>query len=610
VTKKTVAKTKPSVVKKQARASKRSAEASGGVPVAELDAAPTPPSDGASSKASPAPYPWLKNYATGVRWDAEFPVRSLPEFFDEAVAAHGSRDLTHFLGATMSYADMGRLANRVAAGLHKRGIGRGHRVGLFLPNTPYYIAAYFAILKTGATVVNFNPLYSVEELMGQAKDSGISAMVTLDLAVLFDKVAEVAGKGLIETVIVCPFASILPTLKGFVFRLLKRGELAHPGRSAIAERCVAWDSLIDNDGRLEPAAIKPEEDIALLQYTGGTTGLPKGAMLTHANLTINVEQMVSWNSDLRIGAERIIGILPFFHVFAMTAVMNLGLRLGATLILMPRFEIAKAVALIRKQRPTILPGVPTLFNALLNHQGVSRDHLSSLRICISGGAALPHQVRRRFEAFTGCRLVEGYGLSETSPVATCNPFVGLEKDNSIGQPLPNTIISIRSLDDPKQEMPQGESGEICIKGPQVMPGYWNRPEETADAFVDGFFRTGDVGYMDEDGFTFIIDRIKDMINASGFKVYPRRVEEAILDHDAVAEVTVIGIPDDYRGEAPKAFVRLNPGAQATAEDILAHLEPHLSKIEMPAAIEFRDELPKTMIGKPSKKELRREEGKG
>jgi len=555
------------------------------------------------------PYPWLGSYPKGVRWDTDFPVRSLPAMFDDAVARHGAKELTNFLGVTLTYAEIGDLTNRLAAGLQARGLGRGHRIGLFLPNTPYYVAAYFAILKTGATVVNFNPLYSVEELVIQARDSSISAMVTLDLAVLFDKVAELAARNLIETVVVCPFADLLPRFKGLLFRLFKRGDIARAGGSAIAGRCVTWASLIANDGHFEPAVIKPAEDIALLQYTGGTTGVPKGAMLTHANLTTNVEQMLSWNSEIRIGEERIIGILPFFHVFAMTAVMNLGLRIGATLILMPRFEIGQAVALIRQQRPTILPGVPTLFNALLNHQGVSRNDLSSLKICISGGAALPHEVRRQFKAFTGCRLVEGYGLSETSPVATCNPFEGLEKKNSIGQPLPATIISIRSLDDPRQEMPQGESGEICIKGPQVMPGYWNRPEETAAVFVDGFFRTGDVGFIDEDGFTFIIDRIKDMINASGFKVYPRRIEEAILEHQAVAEVTVIGIPDAYRGEAPKAFVRLKPGSNITADDLLAWLAPRLSKIEMPAAIEFRDELPKTMIGKPSKKELREEAGK-
>jgi long-chain acyl-CoA synthetase len=606
VTKKTLPETKWSIVSKLLGTRHDGLD---GAPVAELDPATAtpPPDDTIDGKAAGTePYPWLKSYPSAVRWDTEFPVRSLPDMFDAAIAAHGPRQLTNFLGATLTYAEMGQLTSRLAAGLQARGIGRGHRVGLFLPNTPYYIAAYFAVLKTGAAVVNFNPLYSVEELMGQAKDSSISAMVTLDLAVLFDKVAEVAAKGLIETVVVCPFADLLPRFKGWLFKVLKRGELSHAGASSIAERCVTWDSLIDNDGRFEPAVIKPQEDIALLQYTGGTTGVPKGAMLTHANLTINVEQMLAWNSDIELGAERIMAILPFFHVFAMTAVMNLGLRIGASLILMPRFEIGQAVALIRRQRPTIMPGVPTLFNALLNYPGIRREDLSSLRICISGGAALPHQVRQRFEAFTGCRLVEGYGLSETSPVATCNPFGGLEKQNSIGQPLPATIVHVRSLDDPTREVAQGESGEICIKGPQVMPGYWNRPEETAEVFVDGFFRTGDVGYIDEDGFVFIVDRIKDMINASGFKIYPRRIEEAILDHDAVAEVTVIGVADDYRGEAPKAFVRLKPGAQAIAEDILAHLEPRLSKIEMPVAVEFRDELPKTMIGKPSKKELREE----
>lgn len=557
-------------------------------------------------EAAAEPHPWLKSYPAGIRWNTEFPVLSLPQMFDEAVAAHGDRDLTNFLGATLTYAEVGDQTNRLAAGLQARGIGRGHRVGLFLPNTPYYIAAYFAVLKTGATVVNFNPLYSVEELVEQAQDSSISAMVTLDLAVLFDKVAELAEKGLIETVVVCPFADLLPRFKGLLFRVFKRGDLAHAAGSPVAKRCVTWDDLIDNDKQFEPAVIRPKEDIALLQYTGGTTGVPKGAMLTHANLTTNVDQMLSWNSDIRIGEERVIGILPFFHVFAMTAVMNLGLRIGATLILMPRFEIGQAVALMRQHRPTILPGVPTLFGALINHPGTARDDLSSLKICISGGAALAHELRKDFEAFAGCSLVEGYGLSETSPVATCNPFEGIEKKNSIGQPLPATFISIRSLEDPAREMPQGEPGEICIKGPQVMPGYWNRPEETANVFVDGYFRTGDVGYMDKDGFTFIIDRIKDMINASGFKVYPRRIEEAILEHAAVAEVTVIGIPDDYRGEAPKAFVRLKAGSSLTAEDLLAHLEPRLSKLEMPEAIEFRDELPKTMIGKPSKKELREE----
>lgn len=568
-----------------------------------------PPAEAAQPSAN-SRMPWLQAYPKGVRWDQEFQARSLPELFDAVVAAHGQRTLTNFLGAALSYAEMGDLANRAAAGLQKLGIGRGHRVGLFLPNTPYYVAAYFAILKTGATVVNFNPLYSLDELVAQAKDAGIVAMVTLDLAVLFDKVAAIAAKGLIETVIVCSFADALTTAKGWLFRLLRRSDLASPQASPAAGSCLAWANLVDNDGAFAPAVIRPAEDIALLQYTGGTTGVPKGAMLTHANLTINVEQVLAWQSEIEIGRERIMGILPLFHVFAMTSVLNLGLRIGASLILMPRFEIKQAVRLIRRYQPTIMPGVPTLFSALLNFPGIRRDDFASLRFCISGGAPLPAEVRRRFQEFAGCRLVEGYGLSETSPVATCNPFDGLEKTSSIGQPLPATTVSIRSLDDPRLEMPVGEPGEICIKGPQVMAGYWNRPEETAASMVDGFFRSGDVGYFDEDGFIFIIDRIKDMINCSGFKVYPRHIEEAIYAHPAVAEATVIGIPDEYRGEAPKAFVRLKPGARATVEELSKHLESRLSKIELPAAIEIRDELPKTLVGKLSKKELRQEAGRG
>lgn len=551
--------------------------------------------------------PWLNCYPKGVHWDQTFAAASLPEMFDAAVAAHGPRPLTHFLGATLTYAEIGKLTNRLAAGLQALGIGPGKRVGILLPNTPCYVAAYFAILKTGATVVNFNPLYSVEELSGQAKDCGIFAMVTLDLALLFDKVAAVAAEGLIEKVIVCPFADMLPLPKKLLFRLVKRRECADTAASGIAGKCISWASLIENDGVFTPTVINPDEDTALLQYTGGTTGTAKGAMLTHANLTTNVEQMLAWCPILETGAERIMGILPFFHVFAMTGVLNVGLRIGASLILMPRFEIAEAVKLIRKHQPTIMPGVPTLYNALLHFPGIRREDFACLKICISGGAPLPVEIRRRFQEFAGCKLVEGYGLSETSPVATCNPLDGPEKAGSIGQPLPGTIVSIRSLEEPRREMPLGQAGEICIKGPQVMKGYWNRPDDNATCFVQGFFRTGDVGYMDEDGFIFIIDRIKDMINCSGFKVYPRRIEEAMHTHPAVAEVTVIGIPDDYRGEAPKAFVRLKADAKATAEELLEHLGSRLSKIEMPGEIELRDELPKTMVGKLSKKELRQEE---
>jgi long-chain acyl-CoA synthetase len=328
-------------------------------------------------------------------------------------------------------------------------------------------------------------------------------------------------------------------------------------------------------------------------------------MLTHGNLTINVGQVRAWQNRQATERDRIVGVLPLFHVFAMTSVMNLGVASGMEMILLPKFELVETLRLIDKLRPTMMPGVPTLFNAILRHPHVGNYDLSSLEYCISGGAALPLEVKRGFEAIAGSGLVEGYGLSETSPVACCNP-VNAVREGSIGLPLPATEISIRSLDDPEQEMPCGEPGEICIAGPQVMPGYWNKPKETEASFVGRYFRTGDIGYMDEDGYIFIVDRIKDMINASGFKIYPRRIEDALYEHEAVAEVTVIGIPDEYRGEAPKAFVKLKEGKQATKAELLGFLREKLSKIELPAEIEFRDELPKTMVGKLSKKELRAE----
>ena len=356
-------------------------------------------------------------------------------------------------------------------------------------------------------------------------------------------------------------------------------------------------------------AIDPLTDVAVLQYTGGTTGTPKGAMLTHANVFVNVQQVGAWAPDLKDGQERVLGVLPFFHVFALTVVMNFGIAKGAEIVIMPRFSLDEALRLIDKCKPTIMPGVPTLFNAIMNHPKIKSFSLSSLKFCLSGGAPLPLEVKQQFEAITGCNVVEGYGLSETSPVVTCNPLEGPIKSGSIGLPLPGTTISLRDLGDPTKEVEVGEKGEICIKGPQVMLGYYKRPQETAEQTVGEFLRTGDVARMDADGFFYIEDRIKDLIISSGFNVYPRRVEEAIYEHVAVAEVTVIGVKDAKRGEAPKAFVRLKPGMDCSQDELFEHLKPRISKIEMPAVIEFRDELPKTMIGKLSKKELKAEEEK-
>lgn len=551
--------------------------------------------------------PWLRHYPHGVDWNMPLSVAPLHNLLDEAIARHGALPCTHFLGKTLTYAEIGRLVEAVAAGLQRLGVKKGTKVGLFLPNTPTFIVYFFAVLKAGGTVVNYNPLYTVSELATQIKDSDTELMVTLDLKVLFDKVDALLQSDALPRAIVCPFPALLPAAKAVLFRLFKSKDLARPLASPARERIMLEADLLDGEGAPAPVTIDPARDVAVLQYTGGTTGTPKGAMLTHANVYVNVQQVASWSPELVAGRERVLGVLPFFHVFALTVVMNFSIAKGAEIIIMPRFVLGDALRLIDRMKPTVMPGVPTLFNAIMHHPKIKSFDLSSLNFCLSGGAALPLEVKQRFEAITGCTVVEGYGLSETSPVVTCNPIDGPVRPGSIGLPLPGTIISLRDLADPSKEVPAGEKGEICIKGPQVMLGYYKRPQETADQFVGEFLRTGDVARMDADGFFYIEDRIKDLIISSGFNVYPRRIEEAIYEHSAVAEVTVIGIKDAKRGEAPKAFVKLKPGMTATALEIHEHLTPRISKIEMPAVIEFRDELPKTMIGKLSKKELKAEE---
>jgi long-chain acyl-CoA synthetase len=554
-----------------------------------------------------AAYPWLTCYPAGVNWAQPMVGESVPAMLDRAVKKHAEKPCTNFLGKRLTYGEIGQLVDRATAGLKRIGVNKGTKVGLFLPNCPTFIVYYYAILKAGGVVVNYNPLYSQEELTFQIKDSQTQVMITLDLVALFSKVEQLVAAGTLEHVVVASFPALLPATKSVLFRLLKSKDLAQPARSAIAAKITMEAALMDNDGSYTATAVTPDTDIAVLQYTGGTTGTPKGAALTHSNLTINVQQVRAWTGNgLKEGQERIIGILPFFHVFAMTGVMNLSIALASEIVMLPRFVLNDTLKLIASTRPTMMPGVPTVFNAMINHPKIKTFDMTSLKYCLSGGAPLPLEVKHGFESMTGCKLVEAYGLSETSPGATFNPFEGPVKQNSIGQPLPGTIVSIRAVDD-FSEVPLGTEGEICIRGPQVMAGYWQKPEETANVFRDGFFRTGDVGKMDDQGFIFITDRIKDMIICSGFKVFPRHVEDKIYQHPAVEEVSVIGIKDSYRGEAPKAFIKLKAGQTATAADILAHLEPKLSKIEMPSQIEFRDALPKTMIGKLSKKELKQEE---
>ena len=566
------------------------------------------PNSAAGGEASGRTYQWLRAYPAGVAWDQTFVPMAMHDILASAVSRFGQKPCTHFLGRVATYAEIGAQVDKVAAGLQGQGVRKGVKVGLFMPNCPTFIIYYFAVLKAGGTIVNYNPLYTIEELAFQIRDSETELMVTLDLKVLFEKVEALIQSGTLKRAVVASFTSLLPASKSVLFKLFKGKELVNAARSPIAANLLFDSRLSENDGRLASHVhIEPETDVAVLQYTGGTTGTPKGAMLTHANLSVNCQQGSAWATNLKSGQERALAVLPFFHVFAMTAVMNFSILEGSEMIIMPRFVLDDVLKLIDQTKPTVMPGVPTMFNAMLNHPKLKSFDLSSLKYCVSGGAALPIEVKQRFEALTGCKVVEGYGLSEASPSVTCNPVEGAVKPGSIGQPLPATIVSLRDLADPTREVALGEKGEICVKGPQVMLGYWNKPQDTASQFVEGYLRTGDVGIMDEEGFIFIVDRIKDLIICSGYNVYPRRIEEAIYTHPDVEEVTVIGIKDAYRGEAPKAFVKMKAGAKLTEQALRAHLEPKLSKIEMPAAFEFRDVLPKTMIGKLSKKELKAEE---
>ncbi len=519
---------------------------------------------------------------------------------DESAARWPDRPCIDFIGQISSYSEIAEKVNRAAKGFQNLGIGKGDRIGLCLPNCPYYVISYFAAMKIGATVVNFNPLYTEDEIRGQILDSGTSVMVTLNLKTIYPKVKEAMKDSPLRFIVVCSLSDALPPVKELLFNTLKRSQIIEKSRDI---RVIPFEKLISQKGHPDPVRIDPEGDTALLQYTGGTTGTPKGAMLTHANVTANTQQVQLWMGDANPDGERFLCVIPFFHVFAMTAAMNLGLATGSALILLPRFELSDVLKTIDAKNPTLFPAVPTIFSAINGFDGLERYDLSSIRFCISGGAPLPASVKTKFEALTGCVVVEGYGMSEASPVISCNPPDAENKPDSIGLPLPWTEIEIRDIDDPDTTLAMGERGQLAVRGAQVMTGYWNKPADTAKALRDGWLLTGDVGHIDEDGYLFLTDRLKDVIFCSGFKVYPRFIEEAFYQHPDVDEVIVIGIPDDYRGEKPKAFVKLKSGSSISEAELLDVTSARLNPIERPAFVEFRDELPKTMIGKLSKKEL-------
>ena len=549
--------------------------------------------------------PWLAHYPANVDWHQRFQARPLATVLDDAAGKWPGNVHLDFFGRTFTYHQTAALVERAARGFQKLGVTRGVKVGLFLPNCPQQVIAYFAVLKAGGTVVNYSPLYSEHELLAQVEDSGTSILVTLDLKLLYPKARDIIDKSRVRKLIVSRLSDTMPFIKGTAFRLFKRGAIAARNWD---DRHMSWDDLLGDDGAATPVDIDPDDDIAVLQYTGGTTGVPKGAMLTHANVYINGCQNRAWFPDFADGRETTIGALPFFHAFAMTTILVMGTMTGCRIVLHPKFELNAVVDDVIAKRPSSLPGVPTMFTALANHPRVNKQSFGSVRWAMSGGAPLPNEVRHHFEGVTGVRILEGYGLTECSPTATCGPEVGLNKEGSIGLPLPGTSIVIVDREEPHKVLPLGETGEICIVGPQVMKGYWNNPDATNATIVDGRLRTGDVGYMDADGYTFIIDRMKDMILVGGFNVFPRYVEEAIHKHPAVKEVTVIGIPDDYLGEVPKAFVVLKDGEEGLdAERLTEFLRGEIGKHELPREIEFRKDLPKTAVGKLSKKELVAEE---
>ncbi|KRW62665.1 long-chain-fatty-acid--CoA ligase [Pseudomonas sp. TTU2014-080ASC] len=551
--------------------------------------------------------PWINAYPEGVRWDTALPPRNLLQDLDQAVATWPQRPALDFMGRKLSYLELCELINKAAKGLQALGVKPGVHVGLFLPNVPHYIISFFAILRAGGCVVNYSPLDAGCVLEHKIEDSQTDILLTLDLQALYPKMAELLQHTRLQKLIVGSLGEYSAAPEQIQQGLRQQGQLADVSYNA---DILSFAALLDNEGDYQTYPIDdPTSALAVLQYTGGTTGLPKGAMLSHANLTAATSMcaLTSVDNDqlLHVGKERVLTVLPLFHVYAMVVEMLLSVRIGAEIVLMVKFDPEAVFNEIHTGRISLFPGVPTMFTALSSHPRISEFTLDSLKICVSGGAPLPVELVSRFKGQTGCRITEGWGMTETCSTGTFTPVFSQPRPGSCGIPAPNVTISLRDLDDSSREVPAGQPGEICIASPSVMLGYWNKPEANAESFTaDGFLRTGDVGHMDQDGYLYIVDRTKDMLLCSGFNVYPRVIEEAIYAHPAVEEVMVIGIPDEYRGQSPKAYMKLRDSHAPFALEELQHfLKDRLGKHEMVQAIEFRETLPKTPVGKLSKKML-------
>ncbi|WP_138756523.1 long-chain-fatty-acid--CoA ligase [Paenibacillus sinopodophylli] len=557
-------------------------------------------------------YPWLRHYPEEISPTQSYPDQSIVQFLVDSANDHPDHPAVHFLGKIISYRELHDSATRLALGLVSLGIVQGDRIAIMLPNCPQAVIAYYGVLLAGGIVVQTNPLYVERELEHQLADSGAVLMITVDL--LYPRVSRVRGKQpeagplpRLRHVVVTSIKDGLPFPKSLLYPLKQRKEGFRAEMPYGSYGVVAYKKLLAG----KYAAVKLPEpargtELAALQYTGGTTGTPKGVMLTHRNLVANTMQIAAWCYKAEEAKERFLAALPLFHVFGLTVLMNMSVLRAGTLILLPRFEVETVLETIGRQKPTIFPGAPTMYVALIHHKAAAKTDLSSINVCISGSAALPLEVQERFEALTGGRLIEGYGLSEASPVTHANPIWGYRKIGTIGVPLPDTESAIIHSET-GERLPVGELGELIVRGPQVMQGYWNKPEETAQVLRDGWLYTGDLATMDEDGFFTIMDRIKDVIIAGGFNIYPREVEEVLFEHPAVREAAVIGVKDEYRGESVKAFIVFKEGWQVSSGQLDRWCRDRLAAYKVPHYYAFRETLPKTMVGKVLRRKLYEEE---
>ncbi|RLC80455.1 MAG: long-chain fatty acid--CoA ligase [Chloroflexi bacterium] len=558
--------------------------------------------------------PWFKFYEPKVPQSIAYPSIPLYRFLDDTAAKYPDRVATVFggkvgkfyLGAQLTYKRLKEAADRFATALQALGIKKGDKLSLHLPNCPQFIIAYYGAIKAGAIVVPTNPLYVEREIEHQFNDAGVETVVTLTR--FYPLIRSVKPRTSLKNIIVTNIKEYFPPLLRLLFTLAVEKKEGHRLEGEIVEGTYMFQDLLSkHQPNPRPVDIDPEE-VAVLLYTGGTTGVPKGAMLTHRNLVANTLQVRSWLTDVEEGKEVTLCALPFFHSYGMTVAMNFAINAAATMVLMPNpRDIDEMLILIDKYKVSVFPGVPTMYVAINNHPDTPRYNIRSVRACISGAAPLPIEVKQKFEEITGGKLVEGYGLTEASPVTHCNPIYGVNKTGSIGIPFPDTDARIVDLETGTKELPPGEAGELAIKGPQVMKGYWNMPEETRMVLKDGWLLTGDIAKMDEDGYFYIVDRKKDMIIAGGYNIYPREVEEVLYQHPKVKEAVVAGVPDPYRGETVKAYIVLKEGETATEEEIIEFCRKNLAKYKVPKMVEFRSELPKSTVGKLLRRVLVEEE---